>query len=87
MNSLSLNPRPIVSLRPIDDACEEPQVIASDGHYVWLNSAFELEHGLEVVELNNDVDIGTEARAVEPLKNVEAGSRTPSCPQLWAISC
>lgn len=86
MDSLTRNPRPSRSLKPVDDACEEPQVIASDGHYVWLNSSFELEHGLEVVELNRDVHRHSTAGR-EPLKNVEAGSQTAYCPQLWALLC
>ena len=62
MNALTLKPRPIRSLRPPDDASDEPQVVPSDGHDVWLNSSFELEHGLDVLELNSDVHIDTEQR-------------------------
>ena len=64
MNALTLKPRPIRSLKPLDDASDEPQVLPSDGHYVWLNSSYELEHGLEVVELNADMDCASEPHVV-----------------------
>lgn len=56
MDALTLTPRPIRSLEPLDDTSDELQMIPSDGHYIWLNSSYELEHGLDVVELNAEVD-------------------------------
>lgn len=64
MNPLTLKPRPIRSLKPLDDAAEEAPVVPSDGHFIWLNSSYELEHGLEVVELDAEVDCASKLHAV-----------------------
>ena len=64
MNTLTLQPRPIRSLTPRDDAAEEPKVVSSDGQFIWLNSSYELEHGLDVVELNAQADCASKPHDV-----------------------
>lgn len=91
MTCLAIFAMHVEVLTSADSHCS-PTVKSGDGHVwpnerIWLNSSYELEHGLDVVELNSDVHIDTEQRGRKPLGNVEAGRPRAHCVQLLPHSC
>ena len=56
MNALTLRPRPIRCLTPLDEASEAREAIPTDGRYICLNSSHESGHVLGVVERKPEMD-------------------------------